>query len=246
MAPVILLAAALAVVMSGCMRLQVEYGVNPDDTVSTKGVVAFDDSFLEEMAQEQGVSVDEFLEQSEIQTELEGSLGGDGDVTLAEYAADGHTGWSFTADEPQPLESVNGIEGSEDANPLTLVRQGDEFILSGQLDLSSEGVGVSAEMLEDPETAEMIDQMDIEFVFTFPGKVKSSTGAIDGNKVTFKPEFGEVVKLDTVAAAKEGLGSQAVILAAAAGAIVVVAVIVIVLLTARKKRAARQGAGQAA
>jgi hypothetical protein len=239
---VVALAGILAVLLTGCMRAQFDYTVNADDTLTASGIVAYDDDFLAQLAELQGVPADELLEQMRGQTNPEEWLDIEGGAEVKDYAKDGYTGWSFTAKDPQPLDTLNDSAAEDGVGEMSLIRKGDEFILSGELDMTEEGMGSTLPGEDDPESQEMLDRLDLKFSFTFPGKVKSSSGAIDGNKVTFTPKVGEVTRFDAVASAKAGMGSLLVILGIAVGAIAVIAVLAILLLKAKKKRAAAQAA----
>ncbi|MDR1189183.1 MAG: hypothetical protein LBK95_17330 [Bifidobacteriaceae bacterium] len=224
------LTALMVVGLSACMKMDAEFTVNTDNTVSSKMIVAGQDSVLEPAAAMAGVSVRELLAQS---MESSGQSLDDPDVKYEEYAADGYTGWTITSTKPQPLGDFQGETAQ--AGSMSLIRDGDEFKLTGTVDMTSEASAMGGS----DEAASMMEGVDIKFTFIFPGKVKSSTGTIDGNKVTFTPKVGESTSIEAVASAKAGLGSLLIILGIAVGGIVVVAAVFILLLRARKNKAAR-------
>jgi hypothetical protein len=245
MALVVGLAAALALLMTGCVREHVDFTVNSDDTVSIAGTMALDDAFLAQMASMQGLTAEEFLERMKSDPDLNEQLGAKGKVDLEDYAADGYTGWTFQAREPETLESFNEPGEDDSTGDVTVTRRGDEFVVNGEIDMTPEALGPEYAVGDDPATQSLLNRLDLKITFTFPGKVKSSTGVIDGNKVTFTPKMGERTKIEAVASAKAGLGSLLVILGIAVGVIAVVALLAIMLLKGKKKRAAARAAAEA-
>jgi hypothetical protein len=79
------------------------------------------------------------------------------------------------------------------------VRQGDVFVVSGVLDMSGAlsgatgGIGATGQ--------ELLDSAEIRITMTFPGDVQEATGTIDGNSVTWAPEFGERLEISATASA---------------------------------------------
>ena len=48
---------------------------------------------------------------------------------------------------------------------------------------------------------EFLDNFEFQISITFPGEVKSATGAVDGNTVTWEPKIGENTRIEAVASA---------------------------------------------
>ena len=78
-----------------------------------------------------------------------------------------------------------------------------------------------------------MDNFEFRVSITFPGEVKSATGDIDGNTVTWEPRIGENTRVEAVASAIPSASSPLLmILLIAAGALVLGAIVF--LLTHRK------------
>ncbi|MDR1635551.1 MAG: hypothetical protein LBS27_11675 [Bifidobacteriaceae bacterium] len=239
------LAIALVAALSGCMKLRFAFTVNPDDTVAITTLMAYEDSVLEEAAADQGLTVEEFLAQSGVEEQFQKL---DGQGTVEDYHEDGYTGWVITGSELAPLGGVTIPGQLGQAGALNLERQGDEFVLSGVIDVERMPGDLSAWGFDEPEMQEALKTVDFEFVFTFPGPVESATGVIDANTVTFSPKWGEPLEVNAVASAippappvedPDDSGSRAVLWLALAGAVIVVAgaILVAVRMSRRKKAA---------
>jgi hypothetical protein len=174
-----------------------DFIVNADDTVSFSMIMAYNDEAMETMAETFGTTADELMAESLDADDLQSSLGASSDeVKVEDYAEDGYTGWVMTSLESQPLADLSGSAST--GQSIAIERVGDEYILTGELDLSDEGAELDT---SDPMFAGFMDSFDVEFSFTFPGPVTSSNGKISGNTVTFSPTFGELTEMNAVASA---------------------------------------------
>ncbi len=185
-------AAALALSLTGCMRMHVNVDVKADDTASGSIIMAFSDEIIEQS----GMSIDDLMASMESDSELGGGLAPEGS-TEEDYSEDGYTGkkYSFQA---EPLgDSFNDDE-------MSITREGDEFVVKGNLDMTDDTGEID---MSDPMTAQMMSSMDVAVSFTFPGEVISSNGKIEGNKVTWVAKIGEKNEMEARASAIEGGGA---------------------------------------
>ena len=176
------LVAALA--LTGCVKLDEDLTINADNTVDGTVTVAFNKAMLDMM----GATADDAL--GETGGMLEGA-----DVNVEAYDDGTFVGQTYTLDGA-PLDQLNG--GDSD---MQIVRDGDEFHVTGTLDLSDSTVG--------GDVSVPTDGFEVRIALTFPGEIVSSTGEVDGNTVTWTPELGDVVDFETVAKAEGGGGAGA-------------------------------------
>jgi len=214
---------ALAVLMSGCMKLQMDLTVNTDETVSGSIIFAVDKQLLSSIGQ----TFDDI-------TQGEAPLPSDvTDVQESAYEDDTFTGKQYEFSNV-PLEKFNS---PEDPESLNIVRSGDTYTVSGTLDLS-QNVDPTQ-----PGMQAFIDKAEISVSMTFPGKVESSNGQIDGNTVTWTPTIGESTQITAVASAVASSSSSMLLWIGLGIAAVVVIVIVVVLLSRKGKGGAAPASG---
>ncbi len=220
--PVILSAAVAvaALALAGCMRMQVDATVTEDDTVNGTVILALADSVLELAGDE----ADGLWEESGFE--------GDEGVTSEDYAQDGFTGKKYTFADT-PLSEFSDQD-------LSITREGDEFVVDGNLDMSDMG----SEDLEGlPGMEGILDSFEITVAFTFPGEVVSSNGTVDGNTVTWEAQPGQPNPLEARAKASASSPLPLGLILGIVGAVVVVgAVVAVFLVTRRRRRGAPAGA----
>src|SRR5450756_3192879 len=73
----------------------------------------------------------------------------------------------------------------------SVVRDGDEFVVSGTLDMTEAAMGAES-------MPGLGDSFDIKIAMTFPGKVTEHNGELSGNTVTWTPVYGEVNELSLI------------------------------------------------
>ncbi len=218
---------AMALLLSGCLKLDQALTLNEDDTVDGEVVFAFDKGLLEMS----GASADDFMEQT---TEGEGPLPEGVEFETEPYEDDDYIGQKFTF-EGAPLSAFSEAEGSD----LSITREGDTFVVTGSLDASSEDLDPTGT----PGAEEILGSFDVRIAVTFPGEVEEATGEIDGNTVTWTPALGETTEISArgSAIASGGAGGGAVTWIVI-GAIAVLAVVVLAVVLGRKKPTAAEGA----
>ena len=216
---------AMALLLAGCFKVDMDLEVAADNTVSGSAIIAVEDSLLELTGQD----VDQLFADMDLSDLPPGS-------TAEEYREDGFVGQRITFAE-MPLDEFatnNALSGSGTGEELSIVRQGDEFLVTGGFDMSGE------EFTGTEIPPGIMDSFEFQISITFPGEVKSATGDIDGNTVTWAPTFGENTRVEAVASAIPSSSSPLLM-------IVLIAVAVLVLggavffLTHRKTPAPDQG-----
>ena len=210
---------ALAVLLSACLKLDMDLRVSADDTVSGNVIFAMDKELLELTGQ----SVEDVLgADAPVPTDAQG-------VSAAPYEDDQFAGQQFSFDAV-PLAQFNQ---DEDPESLTIVREGDTFRVSGVLDLSGATGATGLPGFEDA-----FQGAELRIRISFPGEVTDSNGDVDGNTVTWVPAIGERLELQATASAIEsaGGGSNLTLILIVVGVVVVLAVVVAVV-TARKRGA---------
>jgi hypothetical protein len=216
---------AMALLLAGCFKVDMDLEVAADNTVSGSAIIAVEDSLLELTGQD----VDQLFADMDLSDLPPGS-------TAEEYREDGFVGQQITFAE-MPLDEFatnNALSGSGTGEELSIVRQGDEFLVTGGFDMSGE------EFTGTEIPPGIMDSFEFQISITFPGEVKSATGDIDGNTVTWAPTFGENTRVEAVASAIPSSSSPLLM-------IVLIAVAVLVLggavffLTHRKTPAPDQG-----
>ncbi len=200
---------ALSLLLSSCLKVNMDLTVSSDNKVSGTVIFAVDKSVL----QATGQTADQLLSGNPL-----ASPGAQG-VTTAPYEDDTFIGQKITLDA-EPLSQFASDSSGSDA--LQIVREGDQFKVTGVMDLSNTSQGTG-----NPQMDQLIQQAmqtaDIQISITFPGEIASSNGTVDGNTVTWKPKIGERTEITAVASAKSS--SSFPILWIAIGAAVLVVLI---------------------
>jgi len=216
----------LAVLMSACLKIDMNLEVSSANTVSGTVIFAVQKQILE-LADG---SVDDLLGEAPLPSDAPG-------VTVSDYDDDEFAGKQFTF-EAVPIEEFAGATEDE----LQITREADVFHVSGSFDLSSGLSGATGVSGFDPST--FLQGAELQIRITFPGEVTDSNGQVDGNTVTWVPVIGEVLELRATASAVEGGGGSSMTLLLIIGAVVVILAIVIgVVMSQRRKQPAVAAAG---
>lgn len=220
------LSTILLLALTGCIKMDMDITLQPDDTVDGSLVFAVS----AELAELSGEDPEELAEQ--MQQDITDSSGSG--TTRTEPYDDGEYIGSTTFFEGQSLDYFG--EGSSDPDALQIVREGDEFVVSGVMDFSDTGT---------EDMGDLGGAMDIRIAITFPGAVSAHDGTLDGTTVVWEPVVGERTEINargSAVAGGGGLGGLA-ILPVALGALLLLAVIgVVVLLVLRNRRTVAPGA----
>jgi hypothetical protein len=210
---------ALVLSMTGCLKLDMHLKLSPDDTASGTMTFALD----KELVQLTGGSFDEL-------TGGETPLPSDVDVTSSDYQDDRFVGKTYTFHDV-PIEKMND---STDTDSLHIRRDGDTYVISGTLDLTSDALegGAGGQLGQSA-----LQSAQVRIDITFPGAVQSATGQIDGNSVTWTPKIGERTDLSAVGSAIAS-GGVSTVLWIVIGLLLVAAIVAVALLRTRRNRRA--------
>ena len=190
---------ALVFLMTGCIKLNMNLGINSDDTVS--GTIEF--GVQKELLDLTGQNVEDLLgSDAPFPSNAPG-------VTVEPFDDGEFAGQQFIF-EDVPIEEFNsgGIAGASGAtggtgagDTLQIARQEDTFVVTGVLDLST-GLSGATGPFGGTGGAQFFESADIKIAITFPGEVLQAPGGeIDGNTVTYVPEFGERLEINATGSA---------------------------------------------
>lgn len=212
-----LLAAAAALLatlaLTGCVKLDQDLTINADNTVDGTVTVAFDKAMLDVV----GATAEDALSET-------GGLPEGANVTVEPYDDGTFVGQTYTL-EGAPLDELNAGGGEGD---LQIVRDGENFHVTGTLDFSGSGLGSDGSV--------PADGFEVRIALTFPGEIVSSTGEVDGKTVTWAPEMGDVVDFETVARARGGAAGAARFTLVGLGLAVVAAVGATILVFQQRRK----------
>ena len=224
----------VAASLAGCVKMDMALELQADDTVDGTMIVAVS-SALAELSGQDPDTIAEQLAGDSIDLEQ-------GTITSQEPYDDGEYIGSTMTFEGETLDSFAGTSDGE----LGIVRDGDDFVVSGTLDLSEAALGAGADA--DATVATMMESIDIQISVTFPGEVSEHNGQLSGNTVTWTPNYGETLELSARGSAVEGGGGSDLPLGLliGIGAAVLVAVGLIVFLVVRSRKSSAQPAAATA
>ena len=239
---------ALAALLTGCIKLNMNLGINSDNTVS--GSIQF--GVQKELLDLTGQSVEDLLgTAAPFPSDAPG-------VTVKPFDDGEFAGQEFTFDSV-PLDEFNsgGIAGGTGASgisgvtgtsgdALNISREGDTFVVTGVLDLSS-GLSGATGPFGGSGGAQLFQSAQIKIAITFPGAViDASGGQVDGNTVTYVPKFGERLEINATGSAIDNgeaadvtggsSDSNLVLILIIVGAVVVVLIVVFLVLRGRRNR----------
>jgi hypothetical protein len=212
----------MALLLSACLKLDVDLQVSPDNTLSGAIIFGVDKQLLELS----GSSIEDVLgTTAPIPEDVEG-------VTTEPFEDDRFAGQQFTF-EGVPLEEFS-------TGDLVITREGDVFTVNGALDLSSglsgaTGLSGLTGPFGNPE--ELFRDAEMQVRITFPGEVTEANGEVDGNTVTWVPVVGERLQLQATASAVDTGGGSNLTLLLIIGAVVIAAAIAAGILMSRRRAA---------
>ena len=235
---------ALAVLLTGCIKLNVDLGINADDTVNGAVVLGVQKELLELTGQ----SAEDLLGDADLIPT--GATG----VVVEPFEDDEFVGQQIIF-EDLPISEFNsgalgasgatGISGVTGAGDnLNITREGETFVVTGALDLSS-GLSGATGPFAGTGGAQLFENADIQISITFPGEVVQANGEVDGNTVTYVPEFGERLEINATGSAIDngqaadvvgGSDSFLPLLLIIAGVAVVLLVIIFLVVRSRSNK----------
>lgn len=184
----VLAAAVLTVVLSGCVKADMELTVRPDDQVDGVIVMAVDRGFAAEGDQGQAALLAGLRARI-----FQGARPG---AHEQPYADDRYVGTKVVVDRMTLLD----FDRSTGDGGVKVVHKGGRFELSGRVDTTDLSAAVAS---ASPADARRIaDSFDVAIEVTFPGRVVSANGTVSGRTVTWRPRLGE--RVDLAAEAEDG------------------------------------------
>jgi LppM domain len=211
---------SLAMLATGCMKVDLSLQLHSDDTVD--GTMTY--AVSRDLLTLTNSSPEDLLGQVASQGPLPSGVS----AQESDYADDTFVGKTLTfSDVGIGAFQRSGIGGET----LSIQRVGDTFQVSGEVDLTSSATG----QLQ-PGTAQLANDMQLRLAITFPGPVQQQTGGtVTGNTVTWTPVYGQKTEIRaTGSAVGDETGSPIVWIAIAAGVVVLIATVVLIL---RRRRA---------
>lgn len=215
------LAAALVLTLSACMKADMNLELQPDDTVDGSVTIGVSRALLEMSGQDPATLVDQ------MESEL---FEGDVELSRTEPYDDGEFVGSTMHFEAAPLATF----ASDGEGGLSIIREGDEFVVSGTMQAADDEVA---------QLGAMASGMDVRIAISFPGPVSDHNGTLVGQTVEWRPTPGESFQLTARGSAVAGGGGLPVLLIALVGVGVLVVAGIVTLLVLRRRQAAEIPAG---
>lgn len=225
-----LIATSLATVLltSGCIKLEMDMTVATDDTVSGNMVFAISKS-LAEMAAEES-------ETESATTPETNNLFADAENVTIEPFDDGEFVGSSYSFESLPLAQFAPQVGENSA--FAIERQGDNLVISGVLDTSTEGEELEANPFADSITAGFAASTSIRVSVTLPGEIIETNGQVEGQTITWIGTFGERVDLQAVAVSPVSTPINWLLVGGITGIALGISGVLLTVFVGRKKRVA--------
>ena len=183
----VVVAAGALLVLSGCVKADVDLTVRPDDAVDGTIVMAVDRSFAAGNDHNQTALL-AALRDRVLPSVRSGAR-------QEPYSDGQYVGTRVVLDHMTLLD----LDRSTGEGGLKIVHQGGRFRLTGRVDTTEL---TSAAASSSPQDAQRVrDTFDVVIRVTFPGQVVSSNGSVSGHTVTWRPHVGD--RLDLAAQAED-------------------------------------------
>ncbi|HXM58900.1 MAG TPA: hypothetical protein VOB72_26100 [Candidatus Dormibacteraeota bacterium] len=180
-------AAGAVLLLSSCVKTDVDLTVRPDDVVDGTIVMAVDQSFAAGNDHNQTALLDSLREHV-----LPSLRSG---ARQEPYSDGQYVGTRVVLDHM----TLADLDRSTGEGGLKIVHQGGRFRLTGRVDTTEL---TSAASSSNPQDAQRLrDTFDVIIRVTFPGQVVSSNGSVTGRTVTWRPRLGD--RLDLAAQAED-------------------------------------------
>jgi hypothetical protein len=168
--------AVLVLALAGCVRLDLRTTLTDHGTADGTLVVALADDAAGVFGGEPADVWDEYKD------EVVGDV--PDTVTEEPYAEGGYTGSRYVFDD-EPVATLAAISDGD----LEVTQEGDEYVVSGMLDLAKRVQGIE----NAPEGA--LGSVEATIGLTFPGPVTEANGEVDGSTVTWRPDAEQATRL---------------------------------------------------
>ncbi len=217
----------VAVSAAGCMKVSMDLVVDNEDNVSGSAIIAFS---KEAIALADSYGAGNSLNTDSLITPQDG-------MTVAPWEDDKYKGSKITFDK-KPMDSFStATTGSS----IKFTRDGNNILVSGDLNMGGDQSGSIEQLQSNPLTSGMFATSEVSISITLPGKVTSTNGVVEGNKVTFKGKLGDDIVIDAKADTSQDFTMIYVIV----GAIVALGAVGGGIALARRKKGSPAPAGDA-
>ena len=233
---IIVVAGAALVLLTGCVKLDVDLTVGDNDTVSGTYIVAVDRSVLQLTGQDADQLYNQLASDFDTADLPEGAS-----ADIEKYDQDNFVGAEITVKDV-PISEINNLGGTpaaDSTSTFTLTHDGDLYHFRAVIDTSSSAAGESPISVPDQVT----NSAELRVKMTFPGEVTETNGAKSGTSVTWEPKLGTTADLTATANDSGGSsgggggggGNRVLVIIAVIAGLALVAVVLISLL-ARSRR----------
>jgi hypothetical protein len=184
-----IIAVSLSTVLltTGCIKLEMDMTVATDDTVSGTMVFAISKSLAEMGAEES---------ESATTPETDSLLANAENVKVEPFDDGEFVGSSYSF-EALPLAQFAPQVGDNSA--FAMERQGNNIVISGVLDTSTEGQELEENPFADSITEGFAASTSIRVSVTLPGEIIETNGQVDGQTITWNGSFGEKLEIQAIA-----------------------------------------------
>ncbi len=224
-ATALLLTAMLSLLLSGCIRFDMDMTVASDDTISGTMVFAVDRALLEMSGD--AASVDDMLGEGD--QPFPDDIAG---VAIEPYEDEDWVGQQYVFDAV-PLAAFNDQAGDEPGDALRIERDGDVYRVTGAFDMTEGDVEGGGDLGMDPSM--FLGGAEMQIRLTFPGEVLESNGEVEDNTVAWDLDLSGRNDLTAVARADAGTAVDDLVLYGLVAVVVLGIGAVIVLLMRRGK-----------
>jgi hypothetical protein len=212
----------LAVLMTGCVKVDLNMQLHGDNKASGTMVFAVSRDLLALT----GSSADDLLGQI---TASAGPLPAGVGFQQSDYADDRFEGKTYTFQDV-PIDAFS--RGTTAGESIAIQRVGDTFQVNGEIDLTPASTGPLQ-----PGAAQLAKDMELRIAITFPGPVSQQTGGtITGKTVTWTPAFGEKTEIKATGSAIGSGGPGPLLWVLIGLAILLVVLVALVLVRGRRAR----------
>lgn len=184
---------ATVLMTTGCIKLEMDMTVAKDDTVSGTMVFALAKS-VADLAEQSSEDQDSSEAVNPVTTD--NLFANSENVVIEAYDDGSFVGTSYTF-ENIPLAQLAPEVG--DNSTLAIKRQGDNLVVSGVLDTSSEGESLEENPLGDSFVEVITASTSIRITITLPGEILETNGVVDGQSITWTGKFGQKLDIQAVA-----------------------------------------------
>ena len=192
------LAGAAVLLLSGCLKLDVNLTVRSDDKLDGTVIVGVDKQ-VAALLPGGAANVGQLINGGG-----QPAISGAEDVTSSPFDDGQYVGQQITF-KGAPLEEAGNTTGD-----LSIKHDGDVYRLTGTLDLTLGDLSnLPGNVAGSINPQEALAKAVVHIQVNFPGQVQSSNGSNDGCSVSWEPKFGSTTTLEAVAkdsgSCREGL-----------------------------------------